>query len=294
MIVYSANKEQFLNDVFTNDIENIVLKNVKLRLNKGVGPSEIKSWASSLVYMDRIMRDAEIPNNCGVAIEYQIPQTGKRIDFIISGQNADQLDCAMLIELKQWSEASLTTKDSIVETYVGGRIGEHTHPSYQAWSYATLLQGFNEVVYTENIQLHPCAYLHNYIEDDVIKNPFYAEYIDKAPVFLKNDAAKLRDFIKQHIKYGDRSNLLFRIENGKIRPSKLLADSISKMIKGNPEFVMIDDQKVVYENALALAKKASEKNKQVLIEVFVLIILPCSVNKKSPQVKFLRALFIIY
>ena len=36
------------------------------------------------------------------------------------------------------------------------------------------------------------------------------------------------------------------------------------------------------------------KNKQVLIEVFVLIILPCSVNKKSPQVKFLRALFIIY
>jgi len=265
MIVYNATKEQFLDDVLTNDIENIVLRNVKLKLNRGVGIAEIKSWASSLVYMDRIMRDAEIPSDCGVAIEYQIPQTGKRIDFIISGQNAQEADCAMLIELKQWSEAKITSKDSIVETYVGGRIGEHTHPSYQAWSYATLLQGFNEVVYTENIQLHPCAYLHNYIEDDVIKNPFYSEYIEKAPIFLKTDALKLREFIKQHIKYGDRSNLLFRIENGKIRPSKLLADSISKMIKGNQEFVMIDDQKVVYENALALAKKASEKNKQVLI-----------------------------
>ncbi len=265
MIVYNANKEQFLDDVLTNDIENIVLRNVKLKLNRGVGIAEIRSWASSLVYMDRIMRDAEIPSDCGVAIEYQIPQTGKRIDFIISGQNANQSDCAMLIELKQWSEAKITSKDSIVETYVGGRMGEHTHPSYQAWSYATLLQGFNEVVYTENIQLHPCAYLHNYIEDDVIKNPFYAEYIDKAPIFLKTDALKLREFIKQHIKYGDRSNLMFRIENGKIRPSKLLADSIGKMIKGNQEFVMIDDQKVVYENALALAKKASEKHKQVLI-----------------------------
>ena len=265
MIVYNATKEQFLNDVLTNDIENIVLRNVKLKLNRGVGVAEIRSWASSLVYMDRIMRDVEIPGDCGIAIEYQIPQTGKRIDFIISGQNAKQSDCAMLIELKQWSEAKITSKDSIVETYVGGRIGEHTHPSYQAWSYATLLQGFNEVVYTENIELHPCAYLHNYIEDDVIKNPFYAEYINKAPVFLKTDALKLREFIKQHIKYGDRSNLLFRIENGKIRPSKLLADSISKMIKGNQEFVMIDDQKVVYENALALARKASEKNKQVLI-----------------------------
>jgi DUF2075 family protein len=215
--------------------------------------------------MDRIMQDAMIPNDCGIAIEYQIPQTGKRIDFIISGQNEDSKDSVILIELKQWSEARLTSKDSIVETFVGGRIGEHTHPSYQAWSYATLLQGFNEVVYKENIQLHPCAYLHNYVEDGVIRNEFYAEYINKAPVFLKSDAIKLREFIKKHVRYGDRTNILYRIENGKIKPSKMLADSITKMIKGNQEFVMIDDQKVVYENAIALAKHASEKNKQVLI-----------------------------
>lgn len=265
MIVYNANKTQFLNDVLTNDIEGIVLKNVKQKLNRGVGIAEIKSWAASLVYMDRIMQDQQIPDDCGIAIEYQIPQTGKRIDFIISGQDENNKDSVLLIELKQWSEAKLTNKDSIVETYVGGRIGEHTHPSYQAWSYATLLQGFNEVVYTENIQLHPCAYLHNYIDDNVIKNDFYSEYIQKAPVFLKSDAVKLREFIKSHVKYGDRSNILYRIENGKIRPSKMLADSIGKMIKGNQEFVMIDDQKVVFENALALAKQASIKNKQVLI-----------------------------
>ena len=265
MIVYNATKTDFLNDVLTNEIENIVLKNVKLRLNRSVGIAEIKSWASSLGYMDRIMQDAMIPNDCGIAIEYQIPQTGKRIDFIISGQNEDSKDSVILIELKQWSEAKLTSKDSIVETFVGGRIGEHTHPSYQAWSYATLLQGFNEVVYKENIQLHPCAYLHNYAEDSVIRNEFYAEYINKAPVFLKSDAVKLREFIKKHVRYGDRSNILYRIENGKIKPSKMLADSITKMIKGNQEFVMIDDQKVVYENAIALAKQAGEKNKQVLI-----------------------------
>ena len=191
MIVYSANKTQFLNDVLTNDIEGIVLKNVKQKLNRGVGIAEIRSWAASLVYMDRIMQDQDIPVDCGVAIEYQIPQTGKRIDFIISGQDTNNRDSVLLVELKQWSEAKLTNKDSIVETYVGGRIGEHTHPSYQAWSYATLLQGFNEVVYTENIQLHPCAYLHNYIDDNVIKNEFYSEYIQKAPVFLKSDALKL-------------------------------------------------------------------------------------------------------
>jgi len=265
MIVYQANKTRFIEDVFSNDIENIVLQNVRRKLNRGAGISEIKSWAHSLSFMERIMRDDQIPSDCGIAIEYQIPQTGKRIDFIISGQDPDNNDSVMLIELKQWSEANLTNKDSIVETFVGGRIGEHTHPSYQAWSYATLLQGFNEVVYTENISLHPCAYLHNYAEDNVIKNEFYAEYIKKAPVFLKSDAHKLSEFIKKHIRYGDKTNILYRIENGRIRPSKLLADSVSKMLKGNQEFVMIDDQKVVYENAVALACKASVEKKQVLI-----------------------------
>lgn len=265
MIVYQAKKEQFLDDVFTNEIENIVLENVKRKLNRGTTVSEIKSWANSLVYMDRIMRDSTIPNECGIAIEYQIPQTGKRIDFIITGKNAEHKDCAILVELKQWSAANITTKDSIIETLVGGRIGEHPHPSYQAWSYATLLQGFNEVVYTENIGLHPCAYLHNYVEDDVIKNPFYSEYIEKAPVFLKSDAIKLKEFIKQHVRYGDIDNIMYRIDNGKIRPSKILADSIVKMIRGNKEFIMIDDQKVVYENALTLAKKADKQKKQVLI-----------------------------
>lgn len=265
MIVYQASKKQFIDDVFSNEIENIVLANVKKRLNIGVGPAEIKSWANSLTYMERIMHDSLIPDDCGVAIEYQIPQTSKRIDFIITGQDAEEKPCVVLVELKQWSQASVTEKDAIVNTYVGGRISEHPHPSYQAWSYATLLQGFNEVVYSEEVPLHPCAYLHNYQEDDVIRHKAYADYIEKAPVFLKSDAAKLREFIRKYMRSGDKSNLMYRIDQGKIRPSKMLADSVGKMLKGNQEFIMIDDQKVVFENALALAKRSNENNKHVLI-----------------------------
>lgn len=265
MIVYQASKHQFIKDVFSNDIENIVLSNVKKKLNIGVGPSEIKSWANSLSYMERIMHDPSIPDDCGVAIEYQIPQTSKRIDFIITGQNADEKPCVVLVELKQWSQASVTEKDGIVNTYVGGRLSEHPHPSYQAWSYATLLQGFNEVIYSEGIPLHPCAYLHNYQEDGTIRHEVYTDYIEKAPVFLKRDSALLRDFISKYMRSGDKSNLMYRIDQGKIRPSKMLADSVGKMLKGNREFIMIDDQKVVYENAISLAKRANKNNKQVLI-----------------------------
>jgi DUF2075 family protein len=265
MIVYQSTKESFINDVVSNNIENVILDFFKLKLGQTTSDAEIKSWRNSMQFMNNVLYDNEIPNDAGVIIEYQIPQTSKRIDFILTGQDNNQENYAILIELKQWDKAEITTKDAIVSTYVGNGIREVSHPSYQVWSYAALLEGFNEAVYTSNIHLKPCAYLHNYTSDNKIDNVFYKEYIDKAPLFLKEDTFKLRAFIKKFVKFGDKDNIMFEIDGGRIRPSKNLADNLSSMLKGNDEFLMIDDQKVVYENALVLAKKATSDKKQVLI-----------------------------
>lgn len=265
MIVYQNTKQAFIDDVISNDIENIVHDFFKNKMGFASTAGEINSWKNSLQYMNNVLVDPEIPNDTGVVIEYQIPQTSKRIDFILTGQNQEYINQAILIELKQWSEAEMSTKDGIVSTFVGKRMREVSHPSYQVWSYAALLNGFNEAVYTSNIQLIPCAYLHNYPSDNVIGNRFYQDYLDKAPVFFKKDTMKLREFIKSFVKHGDKSNIMLEIDGGRIRPSKNLADSLSSMLKGNDEFIMIDDQKVVYENAIDLAKKTSESNKKVLI-----------------------------
>ena len=265
MIVYQSTKEDFLKDVTNKNIEDIVLNCIKDKLKIRVGKNEINSWKNSLREMYFILDDRLIPNNSGVAIEYRIPQTSKRIDFIITGQDEKDREQVILIELKQWSKVELTEKDAIVITRFQQGPSEESHPSYQAWAYASLINNFNQTVYEEKIQLNPCAYLHNYTDDGIITNPFYEVYIAKAPVFLKNDKEKLRKFIKQYVKYGDKKNTIFRIDSGKLKPSKNLADSLSSMLKGNQEFVMIDDQKIVYETALTLARKSSDTVNNVLI-----------------------------
>jgi DUF2075 family protein len=265
MIIYQNTKQSFINDVISNDIENIIHNFFISKLGQRSTTAEITSWRNSMQYMNNVLIDKEIPNDAGVVIEYQIPQTSKRIDFILTGKDKNQNNIAVLIELKQWSECEITDKEDIVTSFVGGRKREFSHPSYQVWSYASLMQGFNEAVYTSNIHLKPCVYLHNYTSDNKIDNTFYQEYINKAPLFLKNDTFKLRDFIKQFVKHGDKDNIMYEIDGGRIRPSKSLADNLSSMLKGNDEFIMIDDQKVVYENALSLAKKATSNKKQVLI-----------------------------
>ena len=265
MIVYQNTKNAFIDDVVSNNIENIIHEYFQNTIGYSTSNSEINSWRNSMQYMSNILLDPEIPNDSGVVIEYQIQQTSKRIDFILTGENENKVSHAILIELKQWSEAQISDKDGIVSTFVGKRVREVSHPSYQVWSYAALLNGFNEAVYTSNIKLVPCAYLHNYTPNNVIKNDFYKSDLEKAPVFLKPDTMKLREFIKSFVKYGDSSDIILKIDRGRIRPSKHLADSLSSMLKGNDEFVMIDDQKVIYENAISLAKKATKENKKVLI-----------------------------
>lgn len=265
MIVYSSTKSKFQDDIMTNDIAGIISRAYKEATGRSTGLSEIDSWRNSLQYMDRVLNDSEIPDDTGVAIEYHIPQSSKRIDFILTGKNSTQQDSAILIELKQWQTSEMTAKDGVVSTRFKHGVKETAHPSYQAWSYKCLLEDYNQTVQEESIQLFPCAYLHNYEQDDVITNVFYDEYTSKAPVFLRDDAVKLREFIKSHVKYGDSDKVMYRIDHGKIKPSKNLADQLSSMLEGNEEFVLIDDQKVAYETALQLAEQSSDEVKNVLI-----------------------------
>ncbi|MCG9874535.1 MAG: DUF2075 domain-containing protein [Leptospiraceae bacterium] len=87
-----------------------------------------------------------------------------------------------------------------------------------------------------------------------------------APIYSQPDAPKIRDFIGSRIKYGDKGEVLDKLERSPIKPSKQLADSIGKLLKGNSEFVMIDEQKVIYEHALELIKNDSNRKKVFIIE----------------------------
>ena len=260
-------KKGFLNDA-SNCIEDIIRVQVKEKLNIDVkqGSSEYESWKNSLGNaMNHVINTEKIPDDAGVAIEYRIPRTKNRIDFVITGEDSNHKEKVVIIELKQWTEIALTDKDAIVATRFKQGLSEELHPSYQAWSYSALLHGFNSTVYDEKIDLKPCAYLHNQIDDYIIRNPFYADHLEKAPVFCKGDKEKLQDFISESIKFGDSKKTLSRIENGKTRPSKEIAENMSSMIRGNTEFVMIDGQKVTYENALSLVRKSTARSKNVLI-----------------------------
>ena len=167
MIVYDGLKTDFLlsceNDSIAIEIEENILK----KMGRHTPKAEFRSWENSLNYMYKVLNDDEIPSDAGVAIEFNIPQTSKRVDFMISGYDEKDNPGMVIVELKQWDFLNeIDGVDALVETYTGGANRRVVHPSYQAWSYAQLIRDYNQEVQDQNIHLSPCACLHNYIRKE--------------------------------------------------------------------------------------------------------------------------------
>lgn len=270
MIVYSNNKKGFFDDVRDNIIAEKIEELFKKQNIKHNNLAEFRSWYNSLQFVRNALDDTEISDECNIAIEYQIPLTSKRVDFLIAGVDENANNNVVVIELKQWETSKQTNNNDIVEAYTGHGLRAVTHPSYQAYSYAKIIENFNENVSKENISLIPCAFLHNYKEENRknIDNEFYRDAISCAPIFLSRDTPKLRGFIKRYIRKKDNIDILMKIENGKLKPAKALQDAMSSMLKGNQEFYLIDEQKVVYEKIKELVTLSlKQKNHKYTIIV---------------------------
>jgi hypothetical protein len=61
-------------------------------------------------YMYKVLNSADIPDDITIAIEYKVPATSMRIDFIVSGLNNVDAPSVVIIELKQWSKIGLIKK----------------------------------------------------------------------------------------------------------------------------------------------------------------------------------------
>lgn len=266
MLAYVATKDQFLQDA--PSIEEIVRDAVasSLGINIARTSAEFNSWRNSLGNaMYHVINSSGIPSDSGIAIEYRLHGRQQRIDFIVSGSNATGLSQLVLVELKQWSSVTASPLEDHVRTFLGGAIHDVTHPSYQSWSYARLLKDFYEVVESEPIEIAPCAYLHNCLDGSAMTTQSCADMLSRAPLFLHSNRHELSRFLKDRIASGDKSAIIRRIEASQIRPSKPFVEVLESMLRGNEEFVLIDEQKTAYETIRERVKCVKKGKRLVLV-----------------------------
>lgn len=269
MRLYAGTSKQFVHDTVLNQIAE------KLRLGffdyYRYYPSdgEVRSWRNSLKALAITIQYSNLLDH-GVILEYQLPMTSKRLDCLIAGRDCNNRDNAVIVELKQWDKCEESNADNEVMTLLNGMIRDVLHPSVQVGQYRMYLEDTQTVFYdgSNPVKLNSCCYLHNYPYDpeDVIFSDKFSEAIKLNPVFTADDAEKLKDYLVLNLKNGAGIEVLSRIENSKYRPSKKLMDHVGNVIKGRLEYILLDDQKIVYDRVFAEAREGfHNKQKSVLI-----------------------------
>ena len=272
MIVYEDSKRCFVEDIKSNCIADKITAKIRERGINAGHEREYISWQNSLQFMRNIVDDNDIDDEVRIAIEYNIPLTSKRVDFIICGADANNNDNVVVVELKQWQKAEVVADDMhyCVKTFVGGNNRIVCHPSYQAYSYACFIRNYSQKVLDDGINLIPCAYLHNYDPDfkQTLSNSIYKEWVSEAPFFIRNETEQFSAFVKKYVtRRSSNGDLLYEIDHGRLKPTKALQDSLTSMVKGNKEFMLLDEQAVCYDMCLKTMAKCKEDGKKRTIVI---------------------------
>lgn len=222
------------------------------------GEGEIRSWRDSLRAMANVVQFAQL-NEHGVAVEYELPGNSRRMDFFITGQDQQTRDNAVIVELKQWSGCEPTDAPNEVNTWLNGAMRDTLHPCIQVDRYREFLVDANAAFEDGDspIALASCAYLHNYHlgATDPLNDAKFESVLQSSPLFDAEALESLVEFIGQRVRNGRNLTILDRIDRGPIRPSKKLLNHVAAVIKGDPQFVMLDEQLVVFDRILTDATK---------------------------------------
>lgn len=269
MRLYSGSSKQFIDDT----VKNQIAEKLKLAFFNYFrfypSPAEINSWRNSLRSISQVFQYGNLLDH-GVILEYQLPLSSKRLDCLICGKDSKATDNAVIVELKQWDKCEEAYGENELLTWVGGAKREVLHPSAQVGQYQMYLQdvhtAFNADV--NPVLLSSCTYLHNYnyYADDVIFDKKFSCTLSEYPLFTADDVDKLKDYLVRKLSAGEGIDVLKRVEQSKYRPSKKLMEHVGNIIKGKSEYILLDEQLIVYDAVFSCAKKGfNDKQKAVII-----------------------------
>ena len=267
MRLYSGSSTQFLDDTIHNEIGDKLKESFFQYFRYYPSPNEVQSWRNSLRAVSQVF-DYSGLNDHGVILEYQLPQTSKRLDCMITGRDKSGGSQAVIIELKQWERCEMSDGENEVTTWVGGAKREVLHPSVQVGQYKMYLQDLHPAFDGKNsIKLDAVSYLHNYspVKDDELLAKKFSEKVKNDPIFCADDVDIFSRYLKDRLSAGGGLPILERIEKTEYKASKKLMDHVSKIIKERSEYVLLDEQLVVYDKVVSLVKQGLGRDKKSVV-----------------------------
>jgi DUF2075 family protein len=267
MRLYADTSEQFMTDARMHRIAEKLRVAYVAEIGHKPGGAEFNAWQNSLTALALVIDQAELTDH-GVILEYQLGNTSRRLDAMLTGHSPSRDEQAVVIELKQWGETAPSNADGCVETFVGQRLRPVPHPSVQVGQYEQWLLDNHTVFYDDAVILSGVSWLHNmlYNASDELFALKHAEYLATNPLFTGDQSDVLAAFLNDRLSEGGGIPIMEKVLDSRYKPSKKLLDHTAAMVAGQKEFILLDEQFVVFESVLAAAREGlKHDSKQVIL-----------------------------
>jgi len=268
MRLYIGSSTQFIEDVTQHAIAEKMSRTFFEYYHYYPSDNERRSWHNSLRALQEVFKQANLLDH-GIILESQLPLTSKRLDCLICGKDANANDKAIVIELKQWDSCTETDGPNEVVTYVGGAQREVLHPSAQVGGYKLYLEDTQTVYYegSDAVELNGCCFLHNYSfsKNDPLLAEKFNILLNAYPIFTSTDTNSFSTYLKEKLETGKGTEVLDRIEKSKYKPSKKLLDHVSNIIKSKSDYILLDEQRIVYDKVFTIISKGFDHEEKSVI-----------------------------
>lgn len=267
MQLYAGTARQFIEDTIRHRIDKKLQHAFYGHFRYKPSPSEVRSWKNSLIQMSGVLQYADLTDN-GILLEYQLPLTSKRLDCMITGTDDYRDPNAVIVELKQWDDAEPSDVEDCVLTFLGGRLRQVLHPSWQVGNYLQFLEDYHVVFSSGQVGLSACGYLHNLQFDPAneLFDPRHRSILDAYPLFAGDQTPELAELLQNRVGAGDGAEVMATVQDSAFKASKKLLDHVKEVIDSQEVYVLLDEQQVVFNEVLTRARAGfHEQTKTVVL-----------------------------
>lgn len=229
-----------------------------------VGDSEQRSWARSLPVLAEDLNEAGL-TGIDVVLEYSLPLTSQRVDAILAGTHPVTGDPSfVVVELKQWSEASVFEGDDALVS-VPGYAEPRLHPSRQAAGYRRYLTNFLADLHEHEGWVNALAYLHQ-VNDAAAVQTLTAGAEAQAPLFTGDRREALRSFLKERLSSAQGSGSAELLLKSRVRPSTKLLTVAAEEVRNRNQFILLGNQQLAVDRIRHEVQRAVDaETKRVIV-----------------------------
>ena len=230
------------------------------------GTSERRSWRTSLPVLARDLRDAGL-DGVEVIPEHRLPLSSKRADVVLAGVHPrTRRPSYVVVELKQWTSAHRWEGSETLVDVDGARYRPVLHPSLQVAGYVDYLRDFTSVLAQQPDAIVGAAYLHN-ATDHAVADLRDSPSAARARMFTGQRRGELHDFLRARLAPESGVEAADLFLGSAIAPSVHLLAVAADEIRDRTQFVLLDEQRVAYEQVLAAVEAARGSDAKTVVVI---------------------------